>query len=204
MKPVLLVYATREGHTRRIAEHLASAFQARRYPVEVHDARIDEPIDLGHYSAAVLAASIHQEKHEQEMVRFARAHRAELEQIPSAFLSVSLSEAGVEDPAATSAYREGSRHDVEQMLHRFYEETGWRPSKVHAVAGALLYTHYGRLLRFVMKRIARAAGESTDTSRDHVFTDWGALDQVVDEIAAELGPPASVDGVPVEQVPTHP
>jgi menaquinone-dependent protoporphyrinogen oxidase len=33
-----------------------------------------------------------------------------------------------------------------------------------------------------MKRIARASGGSTDTSRDHEYTDWEALDRLVDEL----------------------
>jgi menaquinone-dependent protoporphyrinogen IX oxidase len=33
-----------------------------------------------------------------------------------------------------------------------------------------------------MKRIAKAQGASTDTSRDHELTDWEALDRIVDEV----------------------
>ena len=43
----------------------------------------------------------------------------------------------------------------------------------------LLYTQYNVLIRFVMKRIAKHAGGATDTSRDHEYTDWVALDQFV-------------------------
>jgi len=50
------------------------------------------------------------------------------------------------------------------------------------VAGALSYTKYNFLVRFVMKRIAKAQGASTDTSRDHELTDWEALDHIVDEL----------------------
>ncbi len=31
------------------------------------------------------------------------------------------------------------------------------------------------LIRFVMKRIARSEGASTDTSRDYEYTDWSAV-----------------------------
>jgi menaquinone-dependent protoporphyrinogen IX oxidase len=39
-----------------------------------------------------------------------------------------------------------------------------------------------------MKQIAARAGGSTDTSRDHVYTDWAALDRLVDEFASALQP----------------
>jgi len=49
------------------------------------------------YAGPVLAASVHTQKHEAEMVRFVKRNRAELEAMPTVLLSVSLSEAGAED-----------------------------------------------------------------------------------------------------------
>lgn len=107
MKPVLVLYATREGQTRRIAEHLAATFRARDLPVEVRDvAQRTEEVDLASFGAAVLAASIHVGKHEPEMVEFAKRHRAELERMPSAFLSVSMTEATAEDATKPAETRE--------------------------------------------------------------------------------------------------
>lgn len=40
-------------------------------------------------------------------------------------------------------------------------------------------------MRFVMKRIAKRAAMSTDTSHDHDFTDWKALDRFVEEVLAD-------------------
>ena len=64
-------------------------------------------------------------------------------------------------------------------LHEFFAETGWYPERVKPVAGALLYTPYNFLIRLVMKHIAQHAGRSRDTSRDHEYTDWVALDHFV-------------------------
>lgn len=189
MRPILLIFATREGHTRHLAERLAQRVEARRFPVELHDARAGGPLRLEDYSAAVLAGSVHQEKHEKELVRFVQAQRDALSRMPTVFLSVSLSQAGAEDPAATQDYRQGSSRDAAEMIEHSCEQTSWRPGHAHAIAGALPYTRYSPLLRFVMKRIASRAGASTDTSRDHVYSDWGALERVVDEIAEAVGPP---------------
>ena len=183
MKPILVLYATREGHTRRIAEHIAAAIRSRGYSAEVVDASDLHPdFSMEVYEAAVLAASVHQGKHEKEMVSFVQRFRDELECMRTIFLSVSLSEAGAEDPAATPEHRADAAADVRKMIDAFLHETGWHPSKVHGVAGALSYTKYNFLIRFVMKRIAKAQGTSTDTSRDHELTDWAALDHIVDEL----------------------
>ncbi len=188
MKPVLVLYATREGQTRSIAEYLAAIIRTRGFTASVFDAaHLPPEFKLEDYSLAVLAASVHQQRHESEIVNFVKRHRAELESMPTTFLSVSLSEAGVEDDEASRESRAKAAVDVRAMIDEFLDETGWQPSKIKAVAGALMYTKYNFLVRLVMKRIAKAAGESTDVSHDHVFTDWAALDVLADELTALLG-----------------
>jgi menaquinone-dependent protoporphyrinogen oxidase len=187
MKPIAVLYATREGHTKRVAERVAGDLRARGLDTECKNLREDaSAIDLHDYSAAVLAASVHQGKHEREMVQFAKKHRTELEQLPTAFLSVTLSEAGAEMPDTTPEQRARFSADVQKVINQFFESTGWRPQRVKPVAGALLYSKYNALVRFIMKRIAREAGASTDTSRDCEYTDWVGLDSFVDEFADEL------------------
>jgi menaquinone-dependent protoporphyrinogen oxidase len=122
------------------------------------------------------------------MIDFARRHASELQDMPSVFLSVSLSEAGAEDAAASEQHRLQAAADVEKMIQSFVEATGWQPTAAQAVAGALMYTRYNWLLRVVMKRIARQSGATTDASRDHEFTDWIALDRVVDDLITVVLP----------------
>jgi len=184
MKPILVLYATREGQTRRIAEHIASTARTGGRPVEVIDAaNIPEGFSLDVYSAAFLAASVHRQRHEKEMVEFVKRHIDELDRIPTAFLSVSLSEAGAEDTTAPRKCRAQAVLDVRKMVQRFLVETGWRPTRVLAVAGALPYSKYNFLMRFIMRRIARHAGGDTDTSRDYEYTDWAAVDALVERLA---------------------
>jgi len=57
---------------------------------------------------------------------------------------------------------------------------------VKPIAGALLYTKYNFIVRFIMKRIARQAGAATDTSKDYEYTDWAALSRFIDEFVKEL------------------
>ena len=145
-------------------------------------ADLPDDFSMEAYEAAIIAASVHGEKHEKEMVAFVKQHRGDLEGMPAVFLSVSLSEAGAEDPESTPEHRAQAAADVHKMIDAFLAETGWHPSKIRAAAGALMYSKYNFLIRFVMKRIAKAQGASTDTSHDHEFTDWAALDRIVDEV----------------------
>jgi menaquinone-dependent protoporphyrinogen oxidase len=190
MKPFLALYATREGHTRRITEHIAATLRARGFDVDVHNlAELTAPPELGRYTGAILAASVHMGRHERELSDYVKAHRAELESLPTAFLSVSMSEAGAENTAASAAQRAQATASVQQTIDAFFEETGWHPARVKPVAGALLYTQYGLLTRFIMKLIAKHEGVATDTSRDYEYTDWAALDHFVNELVDTI--PAS-------------
>jgi menaquinone-dependent protoporphyrinogen oxidase len=188
MKPIAVFYATREGQTKRIAEHVAGKLRGRGFQTEMHNLRDPEvDIDLLHYSAAVLASSAHAGEHATEMVHFVKQNLGQLDQLPTAFLSITLSEAGVERRDATSEEHARFAADVQKMIEHFFEETGWHPTLVKPVAGALLYSKYSILIRFVMKRIAARVGAPTDTSRDYEYTDWEGLDHFVDEFTREVG-----------------
>ena len=180
-------YATREGHTRKIAERIAADLRTHGKHVDLFDVRSVVAPDWTKYSVACLAASVHIGHHEREMIAFAKKYRDVLSQLDAAFVSVTLSEAGAEDPARPDVERRAAAADAQRMIDVFVGETGWRPAHALPVAGALVYSRYNFLVRFLMKRIARKAGAPTDASRDYEFTDWPALDRFVDELAHRAG-----------------
>jgi menaquinone-dependent protoporphyrinogen oxidase len=180
----VVFYATREGQTRRIAEHVASDLHRRHVEVDLYDVNtLHGWIDWSRYDWTCVAASVHGGHHEREMIAFVKRYRQELDRLRAVFLSVTLSEAGAEDVRAPRERREQSAADARRMIDVFVEETGWRPARALPVAGALAYSHYNFIIRFVMKRIARKAGAPTDTSRDYELTDWSALDRFIRDAA---------------------
>lgn len=178
-------YATREGHTKKIAERIAADLRQRGALVDLFDVRECPDPDWSRYTAGCLAASVHIGHHEPEMIAFAARHRETLARLRAAFVSVTLSEAGAEDPKRSEAERRASAQDAQRMIDVFVRDTGWAPDYALPVAGALAYTKYNFLVRFLLKRIARKEGAPTDTSRDYEFTDWSALDRFVDQFAAQ-------------------
>lgn len=186
-------FATREGQTAKIAEHIAVDLRAHGMAVDVLN--VKQPsvqVDWSDYKVAFVAASVHAEHHEREMIEFVRTHRAHLDEVGAVFISVTMSQAGAEDPNATAERRRTSTADAQRMIDVFIKETGWKPERCLPVAGALMYTRYNFLIRFVMKRISRKQGGPTDTSRDYEFTDWPGLDRFVGEIVgAKLKIPTS-------------
>lgn len=184
---ILIAFATREGQTQRIAEHVAEHLRARGFASDVIDvAHPPTELDLARYSAAVIAASVHLGTHEKEMIAFVRSHATSLARVPTAFFSVSGTEATAEDPAKPFAQRAEAAEAVKQMLDRFLTVTGWTPTHAHPVAGAVRFSKYGVVVRFVLRRMLKNEARITDFTRDYEFTDWPTLDRFVDELAREL------------------
>ena len=178
-----IFFATREGQARRVAEHIADTLRDRGVTADLFDVRDRRvAIDWTAYETAFVVASVHLGQHEREMIRFVRAYRPELKRLGAAFVSLSLSQAGAEDERHSAEDRRRASADVERMIDAFVAETGWQPAYVLPVAGAIAYRRYNLLVRFVMKRIARANGAPTDTSRNFELTNWAAVDRFVDAV----------------------
>ena len=180
---IAVFFATREGQTSKIANRIADDLRAKGVTVDVVNVRkLLAPPNWSTYATAFVAASIHGQRHEPEMIEFVRRYREDLRRLGAVFISVSMSEAGAEDVHAPAPRREKSAADAQRMVDVFIKQTGWRPERYLPVAGALLYTQYNFLLRFVMKQISKKNGGPTDTARDYEFTDWPALDRFVDDV----------------------
>jgi menaquinone-dependent protoporphyrinogen oxidase len=177
MANVLIVFATKEGQSGKIARYLAAAFKACGHVVELHDAEHDRNLlDFGRPRAVIVCAPIHAEGYPRAIVRFVREHKDFLESVPSAFLSVGL---------AVLSKKHDGRAQTLAVVEKFVQRTGWRPQRVELVAGALPYTRYNFLIRFIMRRIVSMEGGDTDTSRDYEYTDWSALDRFAHEFVRE-------------------
>jgi menaquinone-dependent protoporphyrinogen oxidase len=84
--------------------------------------------------------------------------------------------------------RPGEADEARRIARSFVEEAGFLPRRVVCFPGRLAYTHYGFLVRFIMKRIARREGGPTDTSRDHELTDWSEVARFASDFADSLRP----------------
>ena len=88
----LIVYGTTKGQTRKIAEWTATRIRERGHQAELLDsaAPVSDP-DFATYDAFIIAASVHQEYHQETITSLVIAHLGVLDTKPSAFISVSLS-----------------------------------------------------------------------------------------------------------------
>jgi menaquinone-dependent protoporphyrinogen oxidase len=170
---VLIVYATIEGQTRKIAEKIANQIRELGHVAELVDIdRKFHNINVDHFDAVIIAASVHQHAHQEAIEGFVVACRAALKAMPTMFLSVSLS----------AAFAEG-RKEAQDYIAKFIEQTGWTPSVSLPVAGALRNEGYDYFQQQILEHIVLKNREVDHPERDREFTDWKAL---ADAVAAFL------------------
>jgi menaquinone-dependent protoporphyrinogen oxidase len=175
MAKIYIPYSTGEGQTATIAEYIADVLRAHGHEAQTSDIGRSEGPMPGGYDGVIVGASIHMGKHDKHAVAYVRNNRSVLDQVPSAFFSVSLAAHGDMDEA---------RGYVEE----FQQQTGWRPARVALFGGALLYTQYGFVKRHMMKRIAagKPGDLGTDVSRDYVYTEWDGVTRFAEDFLGEL------------------
>jgi menaquinone-dependent protoporphyrinogen oxidase len=173
---VLVIYATVEGHTAKVARHVASDVESAGHQTIVADLRQPGFAVPGGFDAAILCAPIHMGRYPDPFVQFIRDFHAALNDIPTALVTVSLS--------ITSPF-EDEREQATAYPYLLSDETGWVPRMRHDAAGALKYLEYNYFKRLVMRRIAAHAAGPVDIGKDYELTDWAALSDFTTQFLAE-------------------
>ncbi len=168
MAKFLIVYGSQEGQTEKIAHHMAELFRNANHSVDLlHGKDVSDDFNIAEYDGVVVGASIHIGKHQNYMIKFAKRHSDALASKFSAFFSVCLT-AKSDSPE--------DKAQVEQYVEDFMDACGWQPDQIGVFAGALLYTQYGLIKRYLMKSISKHMDGDTDISQDYDYTDWESVD----------------------------
>ena len=168
MARILVLYASVEGQTSRVAGRIAETLRQGGHAVETREARRDSAIPGPRdYDALIVGASVHYGRHPGWLRAALRRQRDALVAKPAAFFSVSLS---------------ASEHYGADFLR----QVGWQPLLVASFAGALRYSRYGWFKRHLVRAFARMGGHDTDASRDYEYTDWGSVAHFAEAFAQRL------------------
>lgn len=174
---ILIAYASVEGQTRKIATRIARTIESAGHGVVVADLAQPGFALPARFDAAVVCGPIHMGNYPSTLVDFVRTWKSELQSIPAALVTVSLSIAS-EDPEEHA--------EALAFPERLFAQTGWRAGWVHNAKGALRYLEYDFFKRWMLRRIAAKEGGPVDTSTDHELTDFEALDAFVQEFLAAV------------------
>lgn len=173
----LVVHASTHGHTAKIASRVADAMRAEGLEVDLREVADAQRALPGRYDLVVVGASLHRDQHQKEIADWVSARYEALSQMPSVFLSVSLSAA--EDSEESNAA-------TQRCIDAFLSRTGWTPTRTERIAGCLQYREYDVFTRQLMRLLMKKMGHPTDASHDYDYTDWDAVERLGRELAADL------------------
>jgi menaquinone-dependent protoporphyrinogen oxidase len=180
MLNLAVLYATTEGQTTKIASYIANRLRAQGHDVALHHIDALEGFDPARFDGVLIGGSIHEGRYQRYLEQWLKKHRGQLAARPTALFTVCLGIA--------------SEHEEERAEARLFPvqltaRTQFLPDQNAVFAGALKYTQYSWLKRALMKQIAKREGASVDTSSDHEYTSWPAVDAFTDAFVAHVQTP---------------
>jgi len=181
---ILIVYGTTHGQTAAIAAFLKLTLEQRGCEVVVSNVKEPPTPPLHQFDGVIVGASVIARGHQPAVAEFIRDNLETLNAMPSAFFSVS---------ASAGSSREEGRAAARRGRDRFLAETGFQPDLSECIAGAIKYTRYNVFLRWYMKKASRMNGGSTDTTRDHEYTNWEQVEAFARQFATMM---KNQDGIP--------
>jgi len=168
-KRILIVYGSIEGQTEKIVHFMADICKQKDITVNlVSGEKSHDDFGLSDYDGVIIAVSVHMGKYPGYISKYIVRNRERLQQIPTAFVSVCM---------AIHSDKPEDRQEAQGYIDKLLRQTKWQPQRMVAFAGAIKYTQYNFLIRFIMKLIAKKEGAATDTSRDHEYTNWKEVEK---------------------------
>ncbi|HEY5603865.1 MAG TPA: flavodoxin domain-containing protein [Gammaproteobacteria bacterium] len=164
---ILIVYGTKEGQTAAIAGRMSQIIRNQKHQVTTYSVKeIPTTFSTDTFDAAMVGGSIHVGAYPAQLRTFVTRHHDWLNSVPSGFFTVCM--------AVHSQYP-AEREAAKTYGSRFFDATQWHPQLTETFAGAVKYTQYNFITRYIMKMITKREGGSTDTTHDHEYTDWDAV-----------------------------
>ncbi len=166
MKTHLVLYASHDGQTARIAKAIAEEISAFGLDVRLENLSSLAPdFDPSPYSSFLIAAPIRYGYHLPAAREFIDKHSSLLNNTPSGFLSVNL----------TARKPEKQEPMTNRYMVKFLNKSSWKPGYLGVTAGSLLYSRYNFFDRIMIQLIMKITKGSTDASKDIEYTDWNKV-----------------------------
>ncbi len=165
MTKILIVYATTDGHTRKICERLQQVIEQQGSQVQL--LQIDEPCpDLKQYDKIVIGASIRYGKHSKLIYTFIKENQKLLESKPNAFFSVNV----------VARKPEKNQPDTNPYLKKFLTQIAWQPKQLAVFGGNLDYPGCRYLDRQMIRLIMWMTKGPTAPDTVVDYTDWDQVE----------------------------
>lgn len=165
---VLILYATIEGQTGKIARFAADEVKRLGHDVELADADETADLTLDGVDAVILAAPVHQRRHPRSFEALVSARKEEFAARRTLMLSVSLN----------AAFPDG-QDEAGEYLIEMNMRTGFEANAELLVAGAVRTGEYDYFASQVVRYVVMRDHEYDHTADEHEFTDWAAVSTAI-------------------------
>lgn len=184
---VLIVFATVEGQTRKIAMFVRDQCVRAGHDVVMLDAaRGTRSVPLDSATKVILVAPVHERRHPPAFEDFVKQYHDELAARQTLLLSVSLS----------AAFPEG-REEADDYLVEMKMRTKFEPDAEALIAGAVRTSKYDYFATQVVRHVVLRDRNFDPSAPDHEFTDWNALAGTIARFMdAEAPAKAAVERLP--------
>lgn len=173
MMKILILYLTKDGQTKKIAEHIASTYPEDTVEIlslrEYFDITAEK---LQSFDTIVIGASIRYGHFDPLLEKFIQQHHALLNSKKSAFFSVNL----------TARKENRNTPETNVYTRKLLARIKWQPNLVEVIAGALYYPRYRWFDRTMIRFIMKMTKGDTDTSKEYEYTDWQRVSQFAEQL----------------------
>jgi menaquinone-dependent protoporphyrinogen oxidase len=182
---ILIIYGSLEGQTRKISERIAALLQNKGHQATaLSSEHLPADFQVETFDAVIIGGPVHMGKYPSHLRKFVTRSRNWLNEMPTAFFTVCM---------AINSEHTKSREQAIHYGKSFLKQTGWQPALTETFAGAVKYTQYGVITRYIMQMISKREGGSTDTTRDHEYTDWEKVSRFAEEFLSTVLVPEAIE-----------
>ncbi|MDR1368385.1 MAG: menaquinone-dependent protoporphyrinogen IX dehydrogenase [Candidatus Accumulibacter sp.] len=175
-KCVLLLYSSRFGHSKKIADAVANEIGNAGLGVDVEELRPGAAIDIHRYAGAGFVVSVRYGFFATALYKLLETHKDWLDSTPTLLMTVSLT-------ARKPGKRDPAKHSYTRLL---LKKTQWTPTRVSVVAGALQYPRYNVFDRVCIRLIMLVTGGEADGKSEIDYTDWDSVRESARAYAKEV------------------
>lgn len=160
----LIIYATIEGQTGKIAKYVSEEVRKLGHDIEMVDANDPTEISFEGIDAVIMAAPVHERRHPENFEALLTAHAGNLSRLKTLLISVSLN----------AAFPEG-REEAGEYVVEMNMRTGLKPDAELLVAGAVRTDRYDYFAMQVLQHVVLRDRDYVPKPGGHEFTKWDAL-----------------------------
>jgi menaquinone-dependent protoporphyrinogen oxidase len=162
MAKIIILYASTDGHTRKICNRLQQVIEQLGHQVTLVCIDDEAQVDLQTFDKIVIGASIRYGKHSPKITDFINRNKQLLDSKPNAFFSVNI----------VARKPEKNQPDTNPYMLKFLKKITWHPKELAVFAGKLDYPKYSFFDRTMIRLIMFITKGPTDPTAVIEFTDW--------------------------------